>query len=105
MKHTLKEDIDAFDPHRKIEIARTPPGGWYFSQELFELEKKAVFNNSWQIVARVSELENPGDFLAGNFLSNPYLLVRDEAGVLRGYHNVCPHHGGWLAPDSLDCSQ
>jgi len=99
MKSCLEKAIRDFDPELSVENSPTPPADWYTSPELFYWEKKSVFSDGWQIIGRQDQISNPGDFLEGCFLSMPYLVYRNESGQLQGFHNVCPHHGGWLQPD------
>ena len=58
-----------FDP-ATFEATRAPlrnarhlPGEIYTSPELFEREKEAIFMSQWVCVARVEEIEKPGDYL------------------------------------------
>ena len=36
---------------------------FYCSDEVFEKEIKEIFNKQWLLVAHISELPNPGDFI------------------------------------------
>lgn len=46
------------------------------------------------IVAHVSELKEPGDFLTREVLGIALLLVRKADGSVAAYHNMCRHRGG-----------
>lgn len=73
----------------------TLPAWIYHNEEFHELEKQQLFMPSWQIVGHVSELSASGDYLAFEFFGQRGFVVRDEAGTLRAFHNVCAHraHG------------
>ena len=79
-------------------MAATEPGlrytlpAWvYQSEEFHELEKEHVFLPSWQIVCHVSEVSRAGDYVAFEFFGQRGFVVRDDAGTLRAFHNVCAH--------------
>jgi phenylpropionate dioxygenase-like ring-hydroxylating dioxygenase large terminal subunit/AcrR family transcriptional regulator len=69
----------------------TLPAWVYHSEEFHELEKERIFLPSWQIVCHVSELATAGDFVSFEFFGKRGFVVRDEAGTLRAFHNVCSH--------------
>ena len=73
----------------------TLPAWIYHHEEFHELEQQQLFMPSWQIVGHVSELPASGDYLAFELLGQRGFVVRDEAGTLRAFHNVCAHraHG------------
>jgi choline monooxygenase len=88
----LTRELARFDAARPIQAAWTPPASWYVDPEFLELETHAVLRNSWQPVGRVDQAERPGEFFSGVFLGQPYVVVRDDQGELRAFHNVCAHH-------------
>jgi len=89
----LAAEVHRFDPSIPIERAWTPPSSWYVAPEFYELERRAVFARSWQPVARLVQVANTGDYVAGCLASEPWLVVRDGDGELRGFHNTCRHKG------------
>ncbi len=89
----LRAEIERFDPSVPIEAAWTPPCSWYTDPEIFALERAAVFRHSWQPVARVDQLAEPGSYVSGCFVDQPWVVVRGADGELRAFHNVCRHKG------------
>ena len=85
-------ELARFDPSIPIERAWTPPASWYVSPEFLDRERDAVFAATWQAVGRVEQVRRPGEYFAGCVLDRPYVVVRDDAGTLRAFHNVCRHH-------------
>ncbi len=69
----------------------TLPAWVYHSEEFHELEKERLFRPSWQVVCHVSEVPAAGDFVSFEFFGQRGFVVRDEAGTLRAFHNVCSH--------------
>jgi choline monooxygenase len=86
-------NVFGFDPTIPLEKAWTPPSAWYLDRELFELERRRVFQRCWQPVVRVADLPEPGDYVAGCFAAMPWVVVRAEDGEVRAFHNVCRHKG------------
>jgi choline monooxygenase len=96
---TLCQVIDAFDATLPLERARTIPSDWYRNAELAELERRAVFGDSWQLVARSDQLVQPGSFVTATVAGEPIVLVRDEQGTLRGFFNVCRHRAACVVTE------
>jgi phenylpropionate dioxygenase-like ring-hydroxylating dioxygenase large terminal subunit len=69
----------------------TLPAWTYDNAEFLALEKEAIFMRTWQIVGHVSELGRPGDYLCFELLGESAIVLRDNEGVLRAFHNVCRH--------------
>jgi glycine betaine catabolism A len=74
------------------------PAWIYRDAEFFERERQAVFRNSWQLVCHVSDVPRTGDFHTFEFLGESVVVLRDETGGLRAFHNVCRHRGARLRP-------
>ena len=72
--------------------ASTPPASWYNDPDIFHLEERTVFANSWQIVGRADQLRKPGQYVTCEIAGEPLLVVRGNDGILRGFFNVCRHH-------------
>jgi phenylpropionate dioxygenase-like ring-hydroxylating dioxygenase large terminal subunit len=77
--------------------ARTLPGPWYSDPSRFEIELDAVFGRQWVGVGSGDDVARPGSYLATMAGRVPVLVVRDEAGTLRAFLNVCRHRGAPLA--------
>src|SRR5438876_8131863 len=90
--------LSRFDPALPLAHARTIPAAWYFDAELAELERLTVFAG-WQAVARTDQLTKPGDFATADVVSEPIVVLRDEEGNLRAFHNVCRHRAAVVVPE------
>jgi choline monooxygenase len=89
----LRELLAAFDAALPLERAATIPAPWFTDPELADLERSAVFADSWQAVGRADQVAEPGSFLTADVAGEPVLVVRDQAGTLRAFANVCRHKG------------
>lgn len=67
----------------------------YYSDEFFELEKEAIWKDSWLWVGRAGDISKPGDFFVFEFdlLHSAIIVVRGKDGKVRGFHNFCKHRG------------
>jgi len=72
----------------------------YTSDEFFHAECERMWPNVWQFAARDEELQNPGDFVVYENVGRSYLLVRQQDGSVRAFHNVCLHRGRKLRSES-----
>jgi choline monooxygenase len=91
MTTTLAEKLGQFNPDLPLERARTIPAAWYHDADVFALERRQVFGNTWQAVGRTDQVREPGSFFTFDLAGEPILVLRDDEGVLRAFHNVCRH--------------
>ncbi len=75
------------------------PGWCYHSDALLELEKQHVFREHWQIACHVSDLPDAGDYIAMDVVGERALILRDQDGTVRGFHNICRHRGSRVVAD------
>jgi phenylpropionate dioxygenase-like ring-hydroxylating dioxygenase large terminal subunit len=67
------------------------------SQEVFELERAALWDRCWLYLGHTTELPNPGDYKVRKLGGRPLLFLRDANGVIRAFYNSCPHRGTAVA--------
>lgn len=85
----------------------TYPVEAFLSREYLEAEKKFLWPRIWQMVERLEDLPNVGDWLTYNVAEESVIVIRvaegDGADAFRGFHNVCPHRGRQLisVPDGV----
>ncbi len=92
MNHTLADIIDSYDPNSPLEKAFTIPSSWYTNEDLYQHELRTVFSTSWQMAARLDQLEQPGAYVTAEIAGEPILIARGNDNELRGFFNVCRHH-------------
>jgi choline monooxygenase len=91
MSAHVNELLQAFDGTLPLAKARTIPNAWYFDPEIYGLECRKVFGNTWQYAGRAEQVHDGGSFLTTEIAGEPILIVRDEKGTLRAFHNACRH--------------
>jgi glycine betaine catabolism A len=73
--------------------SRTLPGPAYTSPDVFLWEQDRFFERSWSCIGRGAGVAAPGHQRAVRIGRESVLLVRDGAGELHGFYNVCRHRG------------
>jgi phenylpropionate dioxygenase-like ring-hydroxylating dioxygenase large terminal subunit len=68
------------------------------SPEHYELERKAIFGETWLNVGRVEQIAKKGAYFTKEIVAakTSVIIVRDMDGEVRAFHNVCRHRGNKL---------
>jgi len=71
------------------------PAERYTSAAWYAREQERVFRGRvWLLAGRTAQLASPGDYFTFETgLGGSILVVRNESGELRAFHNVCRHRG------------
>ncbi len=78
---------------------RTRPRGhslpqfFYNDPKLFELDVEAIWQREWLCIGVESEVAAPGAYITLDIGRSPIIVLRDNAGLVRGFHNSCRHRG------------
>src|SRR5262249_57588477 len=56
-----------------------------------QVDLQQVISKSWNWVCRAEQLRQPGSFVTVEIAGKPIAIVRDRAGTLRAFYNVCKH--------------
>jgi len=83
-------------PQTARSLEQTLPSEYYRAPEVYARERERIFCCEWLCVGREAELPNSGDSKVLDVLGESILLLRNEAGALRGFYNVCRHRGAQL---------
>ena len=65
----------------------------YVSDEIFDLEMKHLFHNTWVYVGHASQLPDKGDYLGAEVGRQPLIIVRHSDDEIHAFYNRCPHKG------------
>ena len=85
---------------RRPEQAEGLPGAFY-GEAFYALERKTLFPGSWCAVAVASAIPEPGDILPVDLAGWPIMILRDHAGELRAFHNICRHRALQLVREPM----
>ena len=74
------------------------PSTWYHDPYRYDEERRRIFGAEWLMLAPRAEVADPGDYVATVVAGWPIVVVND-GGTLRGFHNVCLHRAGPVVAD------
>jgi choline monooxygenase len=89
---SVKDILALYNDQAPLAEASTIPAPWYIDPRIADLEAKAVFSNTWQLVGRAEQVEKPGQFITTTIAGEPIVVVRGNDHILRAMYNVCRHH-------------
>ena len=75
------------------------PAHYYYDAQHYERELESIWYNMWIQVARLEEIPNPGDYKVATIGTQQIVLLKDQKGTLRAFHNTCRHRGSILCID------
>ena len=76
------------------------PAQRYVSPAWAELENAKLWPHVWLYVCFASDLAKPGERHVLDIGTESAVVVRGDDGIVRGFHNVCPHRGMRLCDNS-----
>jgi choline monooxygenase len=99
------------DVNPQLESAETLASRFYTQPEVLALEREKIFRRTWQLVGTLSHpcgetngkprtIADPESYFTADVAGEPIVLVRDAAGNLRAFSNVCRHRAGPIAEGS-----
>jgi Rieske 2Fe-2S family protein len=65
----------------------------YASSQVWEDEQEKIWWGDWVCAGRTEEIPNPGDYVVRDIGGESIFIVRNDAGELRAFYNVCSHRG------------
>jgi Rieske 2Fe-2S family protein len=92
-------DVNSVSP--RALLARRKPGysleqAFYTSEEIFDLDIEAIFFRTWIYVGVEPDVPDEGDVMVVDVGRASILILRDDDGGIRAFHNVCRHRGARL---------
>jgi choline monooxygenase len=96
------------DVNEQIECAQTLASRFYTDPAILEIEKAKIFRKTWQMVGTLDQpcgevngekrtISSFESYFTVNVAGEPVVVVRDQAGTLRAFSNVCRHRAGPIA--------
>ncbi len=71
----------------------------YIDREIFDLEMKHLFRNTWVFVGHDSQTPEKGDYITTQIGDQPVIMTRHSDGRIYVLLNRCPHKGTKIAID------
>ena len=78
------------------EVGYSLESAFYASQEVYDLDMKAIFGQYWLFVATEAEIPEAGDYVTVEIGTHSLIIVRDDDEEVRALRNVCRHRGSRL---------
>jgi phenylpropionate dioxygenase-like ring-hydroxylating dioxygenase large terminal subunit len=69
------------------------PVSIFGDEEIWRLELERIFGRTWNFVAHVTEIPNPGDYVARQIADTSLIVTHGTDGVLRALVDSCRHRG------------
>jgi choline monooxygenase len=96
------------DVNEQIECAQTLASRFYTDPHILEVERERIFWRTWQLVGTLDQpcgevngarrtISDPESYFTADVAGEPVIVVRDKAGTLRAFSNVCRHRAGPIA--------
>ena len=96
------------DVNEQIECAQTLASRFYTDPHILEIERENILRRTWQLVGTLDQacgevngakktIADPESYFTAEVAGEPVIVVRDKAGVLRTFSNVCRHRAGPIA--------
>jgi Rieske 2Fe-2S family protein len=89
------EDFDGLD-----HVANSLPADWYFDSRHYQTELERIYYRDWLYVCHASSLAGARSFRRFDIGRQSVVLLRDQDGVLRAFHNSCRHRGSELCTEA-----
>jgi phenylpropionate dioxygenase-like ring-hydroxylating dioxygenase large terminal subunit len=77
----------------------TLPSDLYWSPEVFKREQEQIFARAWNFACHRSQVAAAGQYVRLDIGDEEIVVVRDKAGVLQAFYNVCLHRAHTLVQD------
>jgi choline monooxygenase len=78
---------------RDVAAARGLPNAHYTDPATWAAERDALLFGQWAGIAFADDVPAPGDAWPVDYAGVPVLVLRDRAGAIRVFQNVCRHRG------------
>jgi phenylpropionate dioxygenase-like ring-hydroxylating dioxygenase large terminal subunit len=76
----------------------TIPSEYYIDEKHFPNDERFLGESLWFMADHVNRIPNPGDYFVFEYgRGDSVIVLRDKAGEVKGFHNVCRHRGSRMA--------
>lgn len=93
--------VDATARRNSVSAVRALPGNWYTSEDMYQLERRAIFSRRWLLITHTSRFAVSGDWLRYSCADYDFFLIKDSHDEIRAFHNVCRHCTGHIVKTGL----
>lgn len=83
----IREDAGDWRPRATL------TGTDYTSQAVYDEERERIWWGDWVCAGRTEEVARSGDYIVRDIAGESIFVVRNDAGELHAFYNVCAHRG------------
>jgi len=87
-------------PNKGKKTTRALPASWYTSQEMYELERRAIFSKKWMLVSHNARFPKPGHWARYEIAGYQLIICRDRQKNINAFHNTCRHRAFPVATEA-----
>eukprot|EP01063_Lacrimia_lanifica_P029277 TRINITY_DN442_c0_g2_i1.p1 TRINITY_DN442_c0_g2~~TRINITY_DN442_c0_g2_i1.p1 ORF type:complete len:1298 (+),score=497.22 TRINITY_DN442_c0_g2_i1:111-4004(+) len=81
---------------KELETAYTLPPELYFDKDVFEVEKKKVWEAAWVLIGTTLDWREEGTVKTMTVGTQPLVITKAKDGKIRAFKNVCRHRGNMV---------
>jgi Rieske 2Fe-2S family protein len=97
----MQPNASEHDPYNGLtRVESTLPSSAYWDAAAYQRDLDAIWYRSWLLVCREADLAQPLSFRTFRVGTQEIIVLRDETGELRAFHNTCRHRGSQLCQES-----
>ncbi|MFC6673949.1 aromatic ring-hydroxylating oxygenase subunit alpha [Marinobacterium aestuariivivens] len=71
----------------------------YRDAEVYQQDLEQIWHREWVFVGHTFEIPKAGQYLTVQIGDYPVVIVRDDSGNVRAFHNACRHRGSRLCAE------
>ncbi|SCV49031.1 related to choline monooxygenase [Fusarium fujikuroi] len=86
-RHLQRSDACVVPGHRTFDL----PEGWLSDPVRFQLERRAIFSQTWICLSHRGRFCSPGDYVVYDVAGFHILMILGKDQLVRSFHNVCRH--------------
>jgi len=85
---------------RTAGCTKTLAGRYYTSEDVYAAETERIFTKRWLYAGRAVSLPSHGSYFLLEVDSESIIVLRDDSGTVRAFHNICRHRGTRLCTEA-----
>ncbi len=72
----------------------------YRDEEVYRQDLEQIWHSQWIFAGHTFEIEKSGEYMTIQVGDYPVVIVRDDSGDVRAFHNACRHRGSRVCAES-----
>ncbi|WP_417553589.1 aromatic ring-hydroxylating oxygenase subunit alpha [Marinomonas fungiae] len=72
----------------------------YTDEAVFQQDLEQIWHKEWIFAGHTFEIEKPGEYITLQVGNYPVIVVRDDQGSVKAFHNACRHRGSRICKNA-----